>query len=137
MVRPGTSPARVTERRAADVLREAADLIEPEGAWTRHELARSASGATVSPSSGAAVCWCVAGAMQRVTGSDAAVGMRSWYQYREALEFFSGVVHWSATGFNDAKGRTQAEVVAALRLAAERCEPDAGDSGTNQNGASK
>lgn len=47
------------------VLDRAADLIEPEGAWTRHRFARDSGGAPVRPRDPRATCWCMTGAIIR------------------------------------------------------------------------
>ncbi|MFA6031846.1 MAG: hypothetical protein WC889_02965, partial [Myxococcota bacterium] len=58
----------------ADVLERAADLIEPEGAWTQGESARDANGKPLKQGSDHnAVCWCVLGAIGKVAGHPAAL----------------------------------------------------------------
>ena len=95
----------------ADVLNAAADLIEPEGAWTRGVLARNASGNLVMPCNPEAICWCALGAI-RVAGHFVQAATRSVCFFRRHI----GVE--SIEDWNDATGRTQVEVVAALRAAA-------------------
>ena len=99
------------------VLLAAADLVEPYGRWTRHELARDADGRSAAPTGPHARCWCVAGALQAVCGG-AASGA-----YQDAMEWLmraAGLTNVS--GWNDAPGRTSAEVVALLRRAADLAE---------------
>lgn len=93
----------------ADILNAAADLIEPEGAWTQDAAARSAKGWVIVPNTKGAVCWCVWGAIQRA-GNERRVA-------DEAFLFFATTTP-APIDWNDAEGRTQAEVVAALRKAA-------------------
>lgn len=105
----------------ADVLSRAADLIEPEGAWTQGDFARDETGFQYSDSGLTfhefpATCFCLFGALAEVAEvSDPEL-------YRDAdrylltvvgVPFVNDVADW-----NDAKGRTQAEVVAKLREAA-------------------
>ena len=96
---------------AGTVLNLAADLIEPEGAWTQHQWARDASGQPVGVLDGA-VCWDIAGAIVRVAPDYSGIA----FALDSALK---GIVGKSMSGWNDAPGRTQAEAVAALRAAAQ------------------
>lgn len=96
----------------ADVLDAAADLIEPEGAWTTETVASTADGNSVLSDNPQAVCFCAMGAIFRCGGDP--VG---------ADKFFGGTIcpggGWGHIGpWNDAPERTQAEVVAKLREAA-------------------
>ena len=89
------------------VLSAAADLIEPPGAWTQGVVARNAYGRCCYGYSRQAVCWCASAAISRVDhGSSLA-------HYK-----FSDFLGESIPIWNDAPGRTQAEVVQALRAAA-------------------
>lgn len=94
----------------SEILSKAADLIEPEGAWTQGSAARDANGHEIDPQSREAACWCVYGALDRVAGD----------RFQRGIGFIE-----EATGqvlisvWNDAPERTQAEVVAKLREAAE------------------
>lgn len=104
-----------------EVLLKAAALVER--GWTQHEMARDRVGNKVSPISDTAVCWCALGAAKRV-----ADGHTHPYSHaRDALyaHLFahpdSGDGPDPVTTWNDAPGRTQAEVVAALKAAAETC----------------
>lgn len=96
----------------ADVLDAAADLLEKPGAWIKGDLALDASGEAVDPSDSNASCWCVMGATERV--SDASWARRA----RNAFRAVIGGWNKSIPEWNDAPGRTQAEVVAKLREAA-------------------
>lgn len=104
-----------------EVLLKAAVLVER--GWCRGEMARDARGNKVSPISDAAVCWCALGAAK-----SAADGRIHPYTHaRDALHAHlfsqpdSGDGPDPVTVWNDAPDRTQAEVVAALRAAAETC----------------
>ncbi|MGI4744926.1 MAG: DUF6197 family protein [Janthinobacterium lividum] len=96
-------------RTVAEVLDAAADLLTSEGAWTQGAQARRADGKQVMADGPNAVCWCLIGATEAADpeyfGTDA----------DRVLYHLLGVdiVEW-----NDAPGRTQAEVVAKLREAA-------------------
>jgi len=94
--------------KASEVLAAAANLIEPEGAWTRGTFARDEHGEPTTSSAPWAVCWCAAGAIIRVS-ADRVRGKR-------ALDYMEGRVGYVDL-FNDTSGRTQAEVVAAMREA--------------------
>jgi len=109
----------------AEVLTRAADLIEPEGAWTQGDTARDADGKPLPNSTEpAAVCWCVLGAIGKTVGganrpmfSAARKALRAVLpeDIEQIDEDLPDEANW-----NDAPERTQAEVVAALRAAAEK-----------------
>lgn len=84
----------------ADVLEAAADLIEPDGAWTQGEYVGINGN-----------CWCALGAIKRVGNYVGDINPASM----QLLLVISGrfVHEW-----NDAPERTQREVVEALRSAA-------------------
>jgi hypothetical protein len=104
---------RIIEQRSAamktlaDIFDEAADLIEPEGAWVRHTAGDRRT------------CFCMASAIGVAAGN---IDGPNDYFYL-ARDMVSKVVPESVTpmvDFNDAPGRTQAEVVAKLREAAAK-----------------
>lgn len=98
----------------ADVLERAADLIEPEGAWTQGCGSRDDSGANLDDAEpgegGPAVCFCAAEAIWRVNAL--------YYGINPAHQFMMRFVGGEIPKWNDAPERTQAEVVAKLREAA-------------------
>lgn len=97
----------------AEVLSRAADLIEPEGKWTQGCLFRDAEGKGLRPSDSGKSCFCMAGALVQIGGPWAS----AWNFLDDALP---KVGFGNRTGaWNDAPERTQAEVVAKLREAAE------------------
>jgi hypothetical protein len=98
----------------AETLEMAASLIEPEGAWTTGAFARDARHHPVPEHEDDAKCFCVAGAIYRVTIS-AFGASRALTFFSDALALDGQVATW-----NDAPERTQAEVVAALRAAAAK-----------------
>jgi isopropylmalate/homocitrate/citramalate synthase len=97
----------------ADVLSKAADLIEPEGAWIQGDFAKNAAGENTGLTEfrGPAVCWCTYGAIEQVTDDE---------EVMVAAEVFLAKMlkGTSIAEWNDARNRTQAEVVAKLREAA-------------------
>jgi len=92
----------------SEILNKAADLIEPPGAHLRYDIAHDKSGRSVAPDSKDAVCWCAVGAIFAVSRFSAP-------KVRDLVEENIGD---SLVSFNNR--RTQAEVVAALRAAAEK-----------------
>lgn len=102
----------------ADILDKAADLIEPEGAWTQGASARNASGFDIDgldrfysgDVDDTPVCWCTAGAIYEATSR--------WFFDDPAYGFFSKYIGDAVPSWNDAPERTQAEVVSKLREAA-------------------
>jgi hypothetical protein len=95
----------------ADVLERAADLIEPEGAWTQHWSARTAEHRITTAMDRSAVCWCAGGAIVRAVGADNALSAAAYSALRSTLLS-------TVSDFNDAPERTQSDVVAKLREAA-------------------
>lgn len=112
----------------ADILDRAADLIEPEGAWTQNYFALNGEGEEVDPNRLSAVCFCARGAIYhalkknplKVTEDEAvrvfaplvkAIGADSYY----------GIETW-----NDDPSRTQSEVVSKLREAASLARKEVG-----------
>jgi hypothetical protein len=94
----------------ADTLDRAADLIEPEGAWTQGWFARDERGRGVLEDAAEAVCFCIFGALMRVSQDDA----------DDALDILRSVIPEGISYWNDAPGRKQSEVVAKLREAAAK-----------------
>jgi len=95
----------------ADVLDAAADLVAKLKGWTQGAYARDADGRDVNPyekwrASPQAVCFCLYGALAQVASQ---AGMEKIPSLTDPLP---------STEWNDAPGRTQSEVVAALRAAA-------------------
>lgn len=101
----------------SEILDKAADLIEPEGAWTRNALARRPDGHLIGPLEEGATCWCLYGALDRVTGVSGYDG--------QAATALSNVIDDYVSEWNDRPARTQQEVVTALREAARK-EREAG-----------
>lgn len=99
----------------ADVLNRAGDLVE-EG-WCRLHLAENEVGLATNHYSPEAVRFCPVGAV------DVATFGTSLAFHREALEALAASVGLPGIGeiapWNDDPARTQAEVVAAFRAAAE------------------
>jgi len=119
-----TQPGAATT--VADILTAAADLIAQPGAWTQlggdddgsgGECARDENGNPVSAVDSDAACWCLFGAIERVTnGHDVRIV--------RALEWLTAKRSDDLVGFNDAPERTQDEVVAALRAAADKARTE-------------
>ncbi len=119
-----------TPAEVAAVLRAAADLIEPPGRWTQRFSARDVKGSPAGPTSPEAVCWCAYGALMKVSidlrVNDVCAAQSACHR---ALSLFprpgvpvSYATFSSVPEFNDARGRTQAEVLQLLRKAAELAE---------------
>lgn len=89
----------------SEILTRAADLIEPPGAWGKGQGTRNPEG-----------CHCV---LSAITAADTSGFMsKAW---SDAIDFLEQVIGPGACAYkwNDAPERTQAEVVAATRAAAE------------------
>jgi hypothetical protein len=113
---------------AADVLERAAKLIEPEGAWTQGAFSLDETGSHSEDLTaiGPAVCWCVLGAIAEIVGVDP---VAPWGLNNTAvaakLALSRVIEDDNVPMFNDAPGRTQAEVVAKLREAAAKARGEA------------
>lgn len=92
----------------AEVLNAAADLLEKPGGWTQETYGKWDEG------NESYSCLCLFGALGETAGwlDDATVSVK-------ALDAVRVVVGDNPIEWNDAPGRTQAEVVQALRQAAE------------------
>jgi hypothetical protein len=95
----------------SEILSKAADLIEPEGAWTQGAYSKDRRG-NPCPLSLRSVCWCAEGAIAAISRADHEVT-------HNALTFLRKQIGTRASiAWNDAPERTQAEVVSALRKSA-------------------
>jgi hypothetical protein len=89
----------------AELREEAAQLLER--GWTKYTFAQDANGQPVGPFSDKAVCWCMAGAIRRVSGQPGA----SPFAYAEVYDAVAAELArdgHALSRFNDAPGRTQA-----------------------------
>jgi hypothetical protein len=116
---------------ASEVLAKAADLIEPEGAWTQFisaaetpllsedEAPTDEEGDPIEPDESAPEmrCWCATGAIWKA--ADLGWAAQPSDPRATAADYVRQIVGDHVPHWNDAPGRTQAEVVAALRQAAE------------------
>jgi len=94
---------------AADVLRKAADMIEPEGCWIQGAWGLDREGKVTMSAN--AVRWCADWAI--------AVAARDGYSpARQALKAAVG----SIPIWNDAPNQTQTNVVATMRSVADKLE---------------
>lgn len=94
----------MSELSVADVLDRAADLIEPEGAWNN--------------GSGPLGCHCAWTAIVEAAGKHAGDADEQVPGVLFFAKTIGGIRSGSIWNWNDAPGRTQAEVVAKLREAA-------------------
>lgn len=96
-----------------DVFEAAADLIEPEGAWTQGRYAATANGNGAPYDSSIAICWCAEGAILRVARASHHTPVSSLYDFVRRATGQDSLARW-----NDDPNRQQSEVVSALRKAA-------------------
>ena len=97
---------------AKQILIDARKLIEAPERWTQHTYAKTKNGLEVSSRDRRAVCWCSAGAYNKVTEDmdySSPKALLAW----DALVSATGIV----TKFNDT--HTHAEVLAAFDKAIE------------------
>jgi hypothetical protein len=98
----------------AKVLNDAADLIERRG-WTTGASARDEQGYVVRVASPEACCWCVAGAVQKVTHDTDLPLTPVWRALCDWLGLFEIC---AIPGWNDRQPGPE-PVIAALRAAAQ------------------
>jgi hypothetical protein len=102
-----------------DLLVAARETLAAPGAWTQGEGARDQSGSVVGSKEPVAVCWCSIGAIHRGDDGGGFCGYDARLLVKEAAGGVSSLAEW-----NDAPGRTQAEVLnvfdRAIALAKER-----------------
>lgn len=101
--------------RIDEVLDGAADLIAKPGGWVQHTYAVDAYGRPTNRFGADACSFCLTGAMDRI-----GYNVSTYYQ-AEAVDYLNHLLgNRSSVGFNDAPGRTQAEVVDFLRESAKK-----------------
>ncbi len=59
----------MSDKTTLEILKGTRELISDPARWTQSAFARSASGRMIASSSALAVCWCVAGAINRVAAT--------------------------------------------------------------------
>jgi hypothetical protein len=97
----------MTDKSTLQILKAARALITPEGAWTQGFYARTKNGFTVNTQSKDACSWCWLGAIAKVSDN---IGGPQYEAAHDLFKRVSGEKYPSK--FNDAPGRTQAEVLA-------------------------
>lgn len=98
----------------SEVLDRAADLLESEGRWTQGALARTKMGHCIGPEEANSACWCALGAIMHVGKG---------LNLQPVIIAMRTITGGSAIGdWNDAPGRTQDEVVQALRSASQQAK---------------
>ena len=100
----------------SELLREAGALVAL--GWCQDAAARSLQGMAVEVGASDAAAWSLVGALQAVTFSDASTSVDD---LRHALAAIADLIEDpSLIDWNDAPGRTQAEVQALLERASQR-----------------
>lgn len=105
----------------SEVFANAANLIEPEGAWCQGPICITEDGLHHDDIREGAVCWCAIGAIVQQIPGLSVVEQREYSALAENLldlSQFDGKCY-PLGNWNDAPERAQAEVVAALRKASE------------------
>lgn len=117
-----------TSLKPSEILARAADLIEPEGAWTQRACARNAAGddiEDVDPEEFEPSCFCLFGAVNVAAGNMADTEHYPFQPddvdiyIRRAIGVGFDLPISRVSEWNDAPERTQAEAVSALRNASE------------------
>lgn len=101
--------------RISNVLREAANICAR--GWVKGAFACKANGEACRVRDPEAVKWCALGAIRRASAKQHAIA-------NEACTIFARCLHAFPCTWNDAPRRTQAQVVRALRSAAQSAKRD-------------
>lgn len=113
---------------AADGLREARRLLAEVG-WTQHESARNAAGRVVYFNDPSVTCFCISGAMAKSSGMHMAWNeFEGWDLLRRVL-IKNPVGPFDPIDWNDAPGRTKAEVLDLFDRAIALAEAAPGQEG--------
>ena len=108
---PKTAPHPARPATAMDVLSAARELVAKEGGWTQRHYARGADGTYADFNHKKAVCFCTLGALYRV-GLPEPSALNDAESLLLKAAGVENIVVW-----NDAPGRTQADVVALFDAA--------------------
>jgi hypothetical protein len=111
----GEKSVSMSDTTPADILRAARALIDAPEKWTQDAYRRDAEGNKCKPA--AAVCWCAEGAILAAS-DDSVLMMNRW----RAEDLLTAAAPGAIAIFNDAPGRTHAEVLAAFDRAIELAE---------------
>jgi hypothetical protein len=103
-----------------EILKAARKLITPKGAWITGVYAKTSPKGrkALFGNDPAATCWCMEGALQKASGREMV------YDSQDLLKPF-GNIGKNLPQFNDAPGRTHAEVLAAFDAAIAKLESGA------------
>ncbi len=104
----------------AEVLRAARKLIERPEAWTQGVHAKDQTGCEVLSAAKTAVCFCAAGAINRIVRECQATTDDLYGLYAITHNFLIGAMGDSVGGFNDS--HTHAEVLAAFDRAIDAAD---------------
>lgn len=118
------------EKAVVDVLRDARMLLAAESHWVQGALAMDESGRPVNPLAEAAVCWCLEGAIMRADAdldfphAGPALAGPAFGAVMAAIggDVISGRHRRSPAQFNDAAGRTHADILRVLDAAIATAE---------------
>ena len=102
----------------SEILSKAADIVEAPGAWIQGEYATTHSGTKVASDSPVACRFCAWGAIESAASRRYDLTVPAGDAEETALETLWNLVGGDIEAWNDVEGRTQSEVVAALRKAA-------------------
>lgn len=97
----------------ANILNRAADRLSKEGAWAQRALAKTLDGTHVAPNNSDACSWCAIGAIRAETKD-------VYLHHRVEIALGKAIGTPYLTIWNDDPERTQDEVVATFRKAAQR-----------------
>lgn len=104
-----------------DNLIAARALIDTPEKWTRHTFARNADGLPVNNDSEKAVCFCIMGAVGRVTECYSAA-ITPWREMTNALREANAITaNFGIPHFNDRFDTTHADVLALFDEAIAAC----------------
>lgn len=123
MSAPGSGPV-------AELLTRVRTRLTPDGAWTQHDFASTLDGLSIRVTSPLAVCWCIEGAVGAELGPVPSQDDVRAMEGRHGLHVAALVAltetlglrdsGLTLAGWNDAPGRTHADILGVLDLTIAR-----------------
>ena len=113
-----------TQSNIVRILQSAREIIADPARWTKNAVARNAAGKEVPASHPEAVCWCVTGAIGRVTGYPDIERYRALKVLQNAQIYDIGAQPQWTTIYNDFFLTTHADILRLFDAAIVRAEKE-------------
>lgn len=106
----------------SETLRSMRKLLATPESWNQKSSARDSEGKPVAPELPEAVCWCLSGALARVTYHEPIRDKYGCRLYREVHDFFDQKLNMNMIIFNDDPITTHDDILSLLDYAIEKAE---------------